>query len=225
MLRQLRSPGTVLGLIAVVIAAAGLAMAANTSGDGTITACVSGKSKQLSLASSKNRCGHGEKTLQWNQRGPAGARGPDGPKGADGPTGPQGVQGIQGVPGNPGADASATTRATSAGEVTTSATSPTDLGGPSVTVQVPAGGALVLLGFNFDGKNATNGNGSCVNFFEGATSIAGGGCVNTNSYTRGHGANSIVADAGQHTYTVKYYSPIGTLGSFQNRTLIASVLK
>jgi hypothetical protein len=227
MLRQLRSPGTILGLIAVVIAGAGLAVAANPSSDGTITACV-GKKDELSLASSKGKCKSGEKKLQWNQRGPEGpkgAAGADGSNGAAGATGPRGQQGDQGTPGTPGADASVTTRSTSAGEVTTSSNPQVDLGGPSVTVQVPTGGAVVIIGVSYDAKNATMNNNSCAWLYEGSTLITGVGCANTTTYTRVHNATSVAADAGSHTYTVRYNSNVGTLASFQNRTLIASVLK
>jgi hypothetical protein len=45
------------------------------------------------------RCRTGEKTLQWNQRGPTGAMGPPGPIGSPGPSGSVGETGDQGPAG------------------------------------------------------------------------------------------------------------------------------
>jgi hypothetical protein len=106
-----------------------------------------------------------------------------------------------------------------------SSTPATAVNGPTVTVTVPAGGALVVLGANYDAKNSNGANNSCVDLFEGSTSLAGLGCVQSGTYARGHGAFTTAADAGSHTYTIKYDSPGGSTASFQNRTLIASVLK
>src|SRR4051794_5063525 len=107
------SPGTILGLIAVVAATAGIAVAANPSSDGKLTACVNKKTKGLRLASSAGACRKSESKLSWNitgQPGPAGA------KGATGAAGAAGTPGAPGTPGTPGQDASISSRQTAADE-------------------------------------------------------------------------------------------------------------
>jgi hypothetical protein len=155
-----------------------------------------------------------------NQQGRPGANGQNGTNGTNGQSGTNGANGTS------GADASVTTRNTAADEVATTSSSPaTALNGPTVTVDVPAGGAIVVLGASYDGKNSNGANNSCVDLFEGTTRLAGLGCAQSDTYVRGHGAFTTAADAGSHTYTIKYESPGGSTASFQNRTLIASVLK
>jgi hypothetical protein len=216
-----RSP--VIAVLAFVVVGATVAVAANPSSGGKITACVKQKTGAMRLASSNGSCKSGERKLSWNQQGRPGA---DGAKGQSGTNGTNGQNGTNGTNGTNGADASITTRNTAADEVATTSSAPaTALNGPTVTVDVPAGGAIVVLGANYDGKNSNGANNSCVDLFEGSKNLAGLGCVQSDTYVRGHGAFTTAADAGSHTYTIKYDSPSSSTASFQNRTLIASVLK
>ena len=162
------------------------------------------------------------------EHGATGAKGDTGATGAKRDTGAAGTAGTAGtLPGAPGADASVTSRVTRASEVTTSSSSPVALDATDVTVEVPAGGAVLAVGANYDGKNANGANVSCVALYEASTAVPSGGfgCVTSTTYVRGHGAVVIAADAGSHTYTLRYQSPGSTLASFQNRTLVVSVLK
>jgi Collagen triple helix repeat (20 copies) len=217
--------GTLIWLAMLGLVGAGIAVAANPAADGKITACVSKKAKALRLASAKSKCKGGEKALTWNQRGPAGPAGADGQKGATGAPGTPGTNGQDGAAGTPGADASTTSRQLLASETTTSSPTEVATDGPDVTVTVPAGGENVVLGGNYDGKNANGANNSCTAIYEGSTRLGGLGCVTSSAYVRGHGALLVAADGGQHTYTMRYQSPGGSLASFQNVTLIVSVLR
>jgi hypothetical protein len=203
-LRLLGRPGTVLALIALAVACAGFAIAANPSADGTVTACVNKKTKVIRLASSKNRCKRGERKLRWNQRGRPGQAG---------------------APGQPGLNAASSTSDAKAGEVTTTSNSFVVKDGPTVTVDVPPGGSTILFGAAYDGK-ATGGALACIGFFEGSVVAGSGGCVSSVSYTR-HTAGFIsFADAGTHTYTVMYESTMaGQTASYQNRVLTVSVVR
>src|SRR5262245_16180284 len=107
------TPGTILGLLAIVFAAAGIAVAANPSSTGKITACVHKKTKALRLGSSKGKCKTTESKLSWNAKGQPGATGAKGDTGAQGAAGTAGAAGAAGAP---GADAATSTRATEASE-------------------------------------------------------------------------------------------------------------
>jgi len=195
-------PGLILGVLALVIAISGFAIAANPTKDGTVTACVKGKDRSLHLASKDNKCSANQRKLKWSQRGPRGLRGPA------------------------GANASVTSRQTAPGEVTTTSNADVVLGGgPSVTVQVPAGGAVVMIGANYDAKNESAPNASCSSVYEGPNLVGGVGCVMTAGYTRGHGTATAALDPGPHTFTLRHSTTGGTNASFRNRTLIVSVLK
>jgi hypothetical protein len=101
------APAIALGVIALVIAASGGALAA--SGGGSITACVHKNSGGLYRAS---RCAKHDRKLTWSVAGPRGGVGPAGPQGPEAPrgdvgaTGPKGETGAtgetgpQGVPGS-----------------------------------------------------------------------------------------------------------------------------
>jgi hypothetical protein len=125
--------------------------------------------------------------------------------------------------GTNGTSGGTTSSQTVAGEATTTSTSEVALDGPSVTVNVPAGGANVLIGANYDAKgDGTHYAG--VSVYEDGTRINGVGANTSASYVRLHGTVSNAADAGSHTFTLRYNSQTGTLASFQNRTLIVTVL-
>jgi hypothetical protein len=105
------SPGTGLGLIALVVALSGAAYAAIPSADGVIHGCFNASSNpsgQLRVidAEAGAKCGKNEKSLDFNQKGPKGDKGdpgPQGPQGIPGPQGPEGLQGEQGPKGDQGA--------------------------------------------------------------------------------------------------------------------------
>jgi hypothetical protein len=98
LVKRCGAPGVVLGIMALVVVAAGGAYAA-TSGGGTISVCVSKSGGGLYKA---RHCAAGERKLIWNVTGPkgaggktgsagvAGGAGPAGPGGATGPAGPAG---------------------------------------------------------------------------------------------------------------------------------------
>jgi hypothetical protein len=101
LLKRRSAPGIVLGIIALVVAAAGGAYAA-TSGGGKISVCVSKSGGGLYKA---KHCASGDSKLSWNVTGPKGKTGPAGPsgsRGASGPTGPTGSTGGTGPTGPPG---------------------------------------------------------------------------------------------------------------------------
>jgi hypothetical protein len=81
-LQARRAPATVLGIMALVVAAAGGAYAA-TGSHGTITVCVHHKGGALYRA---HRCARHDRKLRWNTKGPAGPTGAQGPAGAAGIT-------------------------------------------------------------------------------------------------------------------------------------------
>jgi hypothetical protein len=93
---QLRTPGIVLGILAVIISAVGASVAvgyAASSKSNTIKACVAKSSKNIYQA---NKCKKGDKKLTWSVTGPAGAQGPAGNPGANGAV--AGVSVVQGAP-------------------------------------------------------------------------------------------------------------------------------
>jgi hypothetical protein len=77
------APGTALGVIALVVALGGGALAAS-GGNGTITACVQ---KQSALLYQAKKCAKHDRKLSWSTRGPVGAVGAVGATGAQGPQG------------------------------------------------------------------------------------------------------------------------------------------
>jgi hypothetical protein len=96
------APATVLGMIAVILAAGSGAYAATTSGGGTISACVRHDGGTLYRA---HNCARHDQKLSWNASGPQGATGvtgTPGPRGATGITGTPGAQGVQGLTGGIG---------------------------------------------------------------------------------------------------------------------------
>jgi hypothetical protein len=94
--RSCTAPGVALGIVAIVIVAAGGAYAASASSSGTITVCVAKKGGALYQA---RTCKKGNHKLSWNAAGPAGAHGANGVNGAAGATGPAGATGQTGATG------------------------------------------------------------------------------------------------------------------------------
>jgi hypothetical protein len=221
---MLKRPSIVITALALVVAVAGLALAANPSKDGTVVACVNKKTKSMRLADSKGRCRRSESKLTWNQRGPAGTTGAAGQTGATGTNGSPGGTGAAGPTGPAGASGATTARSLKAAEVTTTSVTEADIDSHTVTVTVPAGGGIVMLGVNYDAKTSDVSN-ACTAVYEGSTRLGGMGCVTSTTYTRGHGSLAVSADEGSHTYTFRYQSPSGSTASFKNRTLIATALQ
>ncbi len=93
--------GFVLGLIAIMVASGGYALA--SASDDELHACVEKGNGRLTYARERSDCKSGEKFLTWNVQGPKGDRGPQGPAGPKGDTGPAGPAGPAG-PGGPQGD-------------------------------------------------------------------------------------------------------------------------
>jgi hypothetical protein len=91
------TPAIAVGLLALLIAGGGYAIAA---GGGTIHGCVHKGSGTLYV---KSKCHKKDKKISWNQVGRRGATGPKGAKGAKGATGAKGVTGPKGATGPRGA--------------------------------------------------------------------------------------------------------------------------
>lgn len=91
------SPSLVISLVAVTLAAGGLAYATIPSADGTIHACYSKANGALRVVDSDavggGRCADSETALTWSQQGPPGQVGAKGAQGAAGPVGPAGPAG------------------------------------------------------------------------------------------------------------------------------------
>ncbi len=96
------APATVLGVLAVIIAAGGSAYAATAQSGRTISACVRQRGGTLYDA---HRCARHDQRLRWGITGPRGTAGITGATGAAGPSGKPGAQGMggpQGPKGNTG---------------------------------------------------------------------------------------------------------------------------
>ncbi|HEX4435265.1 MAG TPA: hypothetical protein VH061_00570 [Solirubrobacteraceae bacterium] len=98
-IRRHLSYANVVATLALVFAMSGGAIAASGgfSSGGRLRACVNGEGG-LRLLKSGKHCARGQKTVAWNQQGPAGAPGAKGAGGATGAAGSQGKQGLSGSP-------------------------------------------------------------------------------------------------------------------------------
>jgi hypothetical protein len=101
------SYANVAATLALVFAMSGGAIAASGgfSSGGTLQACVNGDGS-LKLLKPGKHCARGQKTVAWNQQGPAGPAGKAGAAGAGGATGAVGGTGPQGKEGKEGASES-----------------------------------------------------------------------------------------------------------------------
>ena len=90
------SPAVIVAIVAVFVAASGLAVAAIPSRNGVIHACYKKKGGAL-RAVSGGKCPKGSRALAWNQRGLTGGRGATGPPGSTGPQGTPGAKGDAGT--------------------------------------------------------------------------------------------------------------------------------
>ncbi|MDX6684838.1 MAG: hypothetical protein QOF86_966 [Baekduia sp.] len=96
----------VIASVALFLALGGGAYAAVAtipSADGTIHGCYATSGGGLRVVAAGHACTKHEKTLAWNEKGPAGARGATGATGAAGPQGTAGPQGPAGPEGPAGA--------------------------------------------------------------------------------------------------------------------------
>ena len=220
-LPRLPRPATLLAFAALVIALTGSAIAAKT--------YVITSKKQIAPKVLKQLKGKRGPAGPRGETGPAGAKGDmgaTGAKGDTGATGPKGDTGAAGTNGTNGTGGGTTTTETDAGEVTTSSGSYTDLGGPAITLNIPAGGANVIVGAVVDAKNGGSGSTeSFANPFADGTAMqcGNGAFTSSTSYVRVRVACSVALDAGSHTFEIRHRSS-GNLASFQNRTLYVTVL-
>jgi hypothetical protein len=141
---------------------------------------------------------------------------------------PKGETGETGPPGAPGAAASATSRDSKPAQIATSSDTFEAFDGPSVTVQVPAGGAIVAFGTSIDARNTTASSGAIATLFEGANALARisercNDCSST--FETKSGGITTWAPAGTHTYELRYRRQSGGTAEFRIRSLAASVLK
>jgi hypothetical protein len=148
------------------------------------------------------------------------------PAGQQGAQGPQGPQGPQGTPGPPGAAASATSRDFKPGLIATASDTFEPFDGPSVTVQVPEGGAPVVLGASVEARNTAGGEAWAFVFEDGnglnmRISEAG----NSTTFVTKKGGGVTWASAGTHTYDLRYRRQGSGTAEYRNRALAAAVLK
>ena len=88
--------------IVALLAVAAVAYGQIPAPDGTIWGCYTKSTGTIRVIDSGTSCKQGETSLQWNQKGPAGATGPQGNAGPAGATGPQGPKGDPGATGASG---------------------------------------------------------------------------------------------------------------------------
>jgi hypothetical protein len=105
-IRRHVSYANVAATLALVLAMSGGAVAATGgfSSGGTLRACAN-EEGAIRLLKPGKRCGKGQKTVSWNQTGPAGAKGATGAAGASGGPGATGAAGAAGAKGADGASA------------------------------------------------------------------------------------------------------------------------
>ncbi|MFN8121937.1 MAG: collagen-like protein [Thermoleophilia bacterium] len=143
----------VLMLAGVVVAVGAVgAVATNTGGGGTITACVAQKG-QTRIVLPGQDCRSSERTLTWNQRGPQGETGPRGPAGPMGPKGPRGATGPEGPVGPRGATGAAGPAGPAGPAGSAGATGPAGAAGPPG----PAGPAGISTATFVDGTSGGGG--------------------------------------------------------------------
>jgi hypothetical protein len=216
-LARIPHPATVLAFAALVISLTGSAIAAKK--------YVITSTKQIKpsvLAQLKGQTGPaGPK----GDTGATGAKGDTGATGAKGDTGAAGTNGTNGTNGTDGTNGGTTSKQTDASEVTTTSTTFLDLGGPSITLTVPDGGAPVAVTASAEAKNS---GGSLIQFglfVDGAQALANA-CtfsVISSSYVSAGGGCILPLSGGSHTFAIRYKASANN-AFFQNRTLSVTVL-
>jgi hypothetical protein len=186
------SPATAIALAALIVALGGAAFAAIPDSNGTIHGCYQKQNGSLRVVQSESNCKSSELAIQWNQTGPPGP------------------------PGSGGGQTAAFAEAS--GEVTTQSSTPVDLGGPSVSVTVPASG---LIGVFARAELSSDGGIAEISLFEPAdfsppVTILGACCSGaprqwttpTNVFGTAHRLEAgwllLEATPGTRTYTLEY---------------------
>jgi hypothetical protein len=94
----------VIAVAVVAIAGAVTYAVADIGGGGVINGCFKSQNGQLRLIDpATDSCNPSERSISWNQTGPAGAKGATGARGVTGATGPPGAKGATGANGTNGA--------------------------------------------------------------------------------------------------------------------------
>jgi hypothetical protein len=231
------TPALIVAIAALAVALGGAAYAA-IPGNGVIHGCYNsgGNLKVIDTATAPS-CPKGYTALTWNQRGP------QGPQGQQGPAGPAGA---------PGADqlyfAQASGQVSLSEQPISSGPYFADLGGPSVTVNVPAN-SIVKFRVSYEGQTSPDQFGNFAGVFTEVvdkTDLPPGTSpgigrtpsdANFHTYTTydsGSGQYEYFASPGQHTYTLEYEEvPVLGIGGqtgpfppalFQNRKLWVQVI-
>lgn len=103
--------GILLAFVAVALVIGGTAYASIPDSAGVIHGCYVTGTGQLRVYDSESttskKCASNERSLSWNQQGPAGPTGPSGPAGPTGPAGPAGPTGPTGPQGPAGTSGAA----------------------------------------------------------------------------------------------------------------------
>jgi collagen triple helix repeat protein len=89
--------------VVTAVAVGGVAVAAGSSDQAVIHACVHKSNGNVRVVNDAVACSSNETALNWNQDGPAGPQGSPGPQGSAGSAGAQGPAGPQGSAGSAGA--------------------------------------------------------------------------------------------------------------------------
>jgi hypothetical protein len=210
----------VIAVIALCAAVGGLAVAAIPDRKGEIPACFNKKTGNLRVLVKGTKCKKGEKKIAWNQKGVPGVPGTPGTPGQDG------------APGQPGSDAAVTARDSRDGEVTTTSSTLEQKDGPSVTVNIPSGGAFVVLSVEAELMHDPTGCptfhyafASLVDVSAPSTVITGVSNCNATFVSAASPAVTINALAGAHTYELRYARDGSGTGRFKNRRLRVSVIE
>ena len=201
-IRQHRpSPGTALAFAALMVALGGVAYATIPDSNGTIHGCYQKNDGALRVVNDAAACRSSEQAIDWNQ---------------------------QGRPGPPGSSVAYDEQA---GEVTTDALTPTDLGGPSVTVNVSQSGLIAVFAradlgqgrvtlsepTDFDPPLSLLANCCDLDFVRGWTETG-----TTAGTSHASEASRLILEAtpGVHTYRLEYQAyASGSTGHFRNRKL------
>jgi hypothetical protein len=138
---------------------------------------------------------------------------------------PKGDTGETGPPGPPGPAAAATSRDSKPALIATASDTFEPFDGPSVTVQVPEGGAPVVLGASVEARNTAGGE-AWAFIYEGADQLARiSEAGSSMTFVTKRGGAVTWASAGTHTYELRYRRQGSGTAEFRNRSLAAAVLK
>lgn len=217
-----RHRGALTIALAIFFGVTGWALASIPGEDGTISACYATRGGEVRIIDSTASCRARETAIRWNQQGAQGPPGRDGATGAPG----AGIAVLDGA-------------VTEADAFSYVSDEPVELGGPQMTVDVPAGGALVQF------MATAELSGTCQVFADvlddSQSSIVGFAVrppadgvgyqawySSTDTESFGHGAWIVVhLDGGRHSFTMRYQVEGGLgpcSGTIRNRHIYAVVL-